>query len=112
MERYTLSYGQGTEDYSLATGSFVHKRIILAVKRVELASDRTSYIVLRGCWCVIIVLNAHALTKGKSDDSNGGLYEELEQVFDQFPKYSMKILLGDISAKLGREVLLKVNDLE
>jgi hypothetical protein len=30
-------------------------------------------------------------------------YEELEHVFDKYPKYHMKILLGDINAKIGRE---------
>ena len=44
-----------------------------------------SYIVLRGRWCNIIVLNVNASEK-KSDDSKDGFYEELEQVFDNFPK--------------------------
>ena len=39
---------------------FVHHRIVSAVKRVECVSDRVSYIVLRGRWCNIIVLNVHA----------------------------------------------------
>jgi hypothetical protein len=30
-------------------------------------------------------------------------YEELECVFDKFPKYHMKILLGDFNVKVGRE---------
>jgi len=30
-------------------------------------------------------------------------YEELEQVFNQFPKHHMTILLGDFNAKVGRE---------
>jgi hypothetical protein len=30
------------------------------VKRVELVSDRMSYINLKGRWCDIIVLNVHA----------------------------------------------------
>jgi hypothetical protein len=34
-------------------------------------------------------------------------YEEPEQVFDKFPKYHMKILLGDFSAKVGREDVFK-----
>ena len=38
---------------------FVHQRIASAVKRVEFVSDRVSYIVLRGRWCNIIVLNVH-----------------------------------------------------
>jgi hypothetical protein len=29
-------------------------------------------------------------------------YEELEQVFDQFRGYRIKILLGDFNAKVGR----------
>jgi endonuclease/exonuclease/phosphatase family metal-dependent hydrolase len=34
-------------------------------------------------------------------------YEELERVFDKFPKYHMKILLGDFSAKVGTEDIFK-----
>jgi hypothetical protein len=34
-------------------------------------------------------------------------YEELERVFDKFPKSHMKILLGDFSAKVGREDIFK-----
>jgi len=34
-------------------------------------------------------------------------YEELEQVFDHFPKFHMKILLGDINPKVGRENIFK-----
>jgi hypothetical protein len=46
----------------------VHKRIISAVKRVEFVSDTMSYIILRGCWCHIIVLNVYAPTDDKNDD--------------------------------------------
>jgi hypothetical protein len=33
---------------------------------------------------------------------------ELECVFDKSSKYHMKILLGDFSSKVGREIILKV----
>jgi hypothetical protein len=71
------------------------------VKRVEFVSDRMSYIILRGRWCNIIVLNVHAPTANKTDDIKGRFNEELEQVFNKFPKYHMNILLGDFNAKLG-----------
>ena len=66
-----------------------------------------SYIVVRGRWCNIIVLNVHAPSEDKSDDSKDSFYEELEQVFDHFPRYRMKILLGDLNAKVGRENIFK-----
>ena len=66
-----------------------------------------SYIVLRDRWCNIIVLNVHAPSEEKSDSSKDSFYEELEQVFHHFPKYNMKILLGDFNAKVGRENIFK-----
>jgi hypothetical protein len=63
---------------------------------------------MRGHWCNIIVLNAHAPTEQKSGNSKDSFYEELEQVFNHFPKYHMKIMLGDFKAKLGREDTFKL----
>jgi hypothetical protein len=45
--------------------------------------------------------------KGKDDDIKESFYEELEQVFDQFSRYHMKILLGDFVAKVGKEDIRK-----
>jgi exonuclease III len=66
-----------------------------------------SYIILRGRWCHIIVLNVHAPTEDTTDDVKDSFYEELERVFDKFRKYRMKILLGDFNAKVGREDIFK-----
>jgi hypothetical protein len=84
--RVHIFYGKGNENHELGTGFFLHKRIISAVKRVEFVSDRMSYIILRGCWCRIIVLNVHAATEEKSDDVKSSSYDELESVFDKFCK--------------------------
>ena len=72
-----------------------------AVKGVEFVNDRMSYIVLRGRWFNIIALNVHASSEEKSDNSKDSFYEELEKGFDHFPKYDMKILLGNFKAKVG-----------
>ena len=66
-----------------------------------------SYIVLRFRWCNIIILNVHAPNEEKSDNSKDSSYEELEKVFDDFPKYDIKILLGDFNAKVGRRTIFK-----
>jgi hypothetical protein len=62
-----------------------------------------SYITKRGGWCHMFVLNVHAATENKIDDVKDKFCEELEHVFDIFPKYHTKILLVDFSAKVGRE---------
>jgi hypothetical protein len=65
-----------------------------------------SYIKLRGRWCHIIVLNIHVTTEDKIDDVKDSSYEELDHVFTKFPKYHIKILLGDVNAKVGKEDIL------
>jgi exonuclease III len=65
-----------------------------------------SYIILRGRWCHIIVLNVHDPTEDETDDVKDSFYEKLESVFDKLSKYHMKILLGDFNAKVRREDVL------
>ena len=91
----------------MGTGYFVQHRIVSAFKRVEFVSDRMLYVVLRGHWYNIIVFIVHAPSEEKSDDSKDSFCEELEQVVYHFPKYLMKILLGEFNAKVGREDIFK-----
>jgi endonuclease/exonuclease/phosphatase family metal-dependent hydrolase len=49
----------------------------------------------------------NAPNEDKDDDIKDSFYKEEERVFDQFPRYHMKILLGDFNAKVGREDIFK-----
>jgi hypothetical protein len=66
-----------------------------------------SYIILRGRWCNIIVLNVHAPCEDKGDDVKDSFCEEIGHGFYQFPRYDMKMLLGDLNAKVSRENIFK-----
>jgi hypothetical protein len=72
----------------------VHKRIISSVKRVEFVGTRMCYIIRKGPWCHI-VLNVLA-PADKIDDMKDSFYKKLEGVFEKFPTYHMKSMLGDL----------------
>jgi hypothetical protein len=97
----------GKWDQQLGTGFFIHKRIESAVRKVEFISDRMTYIILRGRWCNIIVLNVHAPCQDEGDEEKDSFYEVVGRVFDQCPRHDMKIILGHFSAKVGRENIFK-----
>ena len=46
----------------------------------------------------------HAPSEEKSEEPKDRFYEELEQVFYHFPKYHMKILLGDFNATVEENI--------
>jgi len=66
---YNFFYGKGNKNHQLGKELFVHHRIVSGVKTVAFVSNRVSYIILRGRWCNIIILNVHAPSEKKSDDS-------------------------------------------
>jgi exonuclease III len=100
---YTFFYGKENKNHKLGTGF-----LCIRESYQQLRGLRMSYIILRCRWCHIIVLNVHAPTENKTDDVKDSFYEGLEHVFDKFPKYHMKILIGDFNAKVGREDILKL----
>jgi hypothetical protein len=55
----------------------------------------------------MIVLNVHAPTEDKIDNTKDSVYVELDHVFNKFPKYHTKMLLGDVNGKVGREDIFK-----
>jgi hypothetical protein len=52
-------------------------------------------------------MNVHAPTDDTINDVKDSFYEELERIFDKFPKYHKEILLDDFNAKEGREDIFK-----
>ena len=63
------------------------------MKRIEFVSDRLSYIVLKGRWLHIIVVNVHAPSEEKREEVKDSFYEELEEVFDHFPNITLHIII-------------------
>jgi hypothetical protein len=66
------------------------------------------YIILRGRWCSIIVLNVQCPCKDERDDIQDSFCEELGHVFDRFPRYGVTVLLSVFNAEVGREDIFKL----
>lgn len=55
-------------------------------------------------WFNIILINCYAPTEDKDKETKNDFYKQLEALYDTIPQNMVKIVLGDLNAKIGKEV--------
>jgi hypothetical protein len=73
LNQHECMHSHWFEEHKLEGELSVHRGIMSEVNKVQFVSDRSSYIMLRCCWCET-VLNVHV-------PAEGSFNEELEPVF-------------------------------
>jgi hypothetical protein len=62
--------------------------------------------VLRGLFFNYSLICVHAPTEEKDDDKDN-FYEDLDQIYEECPKRAVKIIIGDLNAKVGQEEIYR-----
>lgn len=90
MNQHVSMHSRWWEKQELGREISVHKGNVSEVNKVEFVSDMSSYIMLRGCQCDI-VLSVLVSTDDKTDGTKGNFNEEPERVLAQFSNQAEKI---------------------
>ncbi|KAK9727614.1 hypothetical protein QE152_g19059 [Popillia japonica] len=96
LDGYTL-FNSGGENRRLGVGFLLRNDFKDKVVDFEPVSER------QGKYRKISLLNVHAPTDDKDPIVKSEFYEELEKVLEKVPKFDIKLVLGDLNAKIGRE---------
>jgi len=51
----------------------------------------------------LTIINCHAPTEEKEEEVKNEFYEDLEQVYCTIPRYSLKVVIGNMNEKLEQE---------
>lgn len=62
---------------------------------------------LRGRYQKITLINVHAPHEENNVEAKEEYYNELDKIYEEIPKYDIKLLLGDTNAKIGKEKLYR-----
>ena len=85
------------------TGFIVNKRIKHLVTDFKAKTLRICKLRVRGLFFNYSLICVHAPTEEKDDDEKDNFYEDLDQIYEECPKRDIKIILGDLNAKIGQE---------
>jgi exonuclease III len=84
-------------------GFVISESILPYVKNFQAINERICYIRIIGRIFDLIVINCYAPTEDKGDDVKENFYEILYRISDITSNYCIKIVLGDLNAKVENE---------
>lgn len=73
------------------------------MKKFEPVNDRICYLTITSKAIDILMVNCYAPTETADRNLKDAFYETLERNFNSIPSHSIKIVLGDMNAQVGRE---------
>lgn len=104
MKSHTiLRSGGESNKHKLGVAFIVDRKIKKKVLDFKPINERICYLRLKTKFFNLSIINAHAETEDKDEITKESFYQILERVFENAPSNDIKIILGDLNAKVGRE---------
>ena len=99
-------YYSGTNEKTgqAGTGFLLMKKIQKCIINFELHNERLCKLRIKGKYNNITLINAYAPTEDKTEETKEQFYDDLQSIVDKVPKSDLIIILGDVNAKLGKEL--------
>ena len=105
LEKGVILYS-GREDgrSEEGVGFYIKKALYGQIEEFEAISSRLARVRLRAKWFKVTLIVAHAPTEVSDDDTKDDWYSALEETLNKVPRHDALVILGDMNAKVGREV--------
>ncbi|XP_039278798.1 craniofacial development protein 2-like [Nilaparvata lugens] len=101
---WTVFFSGSNDGSGMAgTGFLVNRKRKEAVIGFKPVNERISTLRLRSQFFNITLVCVYAPTEDADEEEKERFYEKLEEVVDEIAHHDVKILLGDLNAKIGRE---------
>ncbi|XP_025191734.1 craniofacial development protein 2-like, partial [Melanaphis sacchari] len=102
-----ILYGKCNERRQFGVGFAVHKSLVHTIKEFKVINYRIAILIVKAKFFDIVFLNVHAPTEEKSQEEKEEFYAELEDILSRINNSKIRIILGDMNAKIGKEQFLK-----
>jgi hypothetical protein len=81
------------------------KRIRSNLLEFEAVNERICGFDMKGRFRNLRIIPARAQTEEKEEDETEAFYDNLESAYSRAPRYDILLVIGDFSAKLGKEIV-------
>ncbi|XP_025421560.1 uncharacterized protein LOC112691510 [Sipha flava] len=107
IQETTILYGKCNEQRQFGTGFAVHKSLIPNIREFKDINPRISLLTMKAHFFEITFINVHAPSEDKPQEEKDDFYVNLDLTLNALPQYRIKIVLGDLNAKIGKEAVFR-----
>jgi len=100
---YIIYFSGLVDRHHFRTGFAVHEKLEPYVKEFISVSERIACLKLNTTPLNIMLVCVHAPTEKSKDEVKDEFYNKLDETWDSLRGHLVKLLLGDLNAKYGRE---------
>lgn len=103
----TILCDKCNERRQFGVGFAVHKSLVHTIKEFKVINCRIANLIVKAKFFDIVFINVHAPTEEKSQEEKEAFYAEIEDILSRINNSKIRIILGDMNAKIGKEQFLK-----
>lgn len=103
---YTIYVSGGTK-HEFGTAFFVMGEMQQRVIDWKPRNDRICVLRIKGRFFNYSIINIHCPTNDKSADDKERFYDLVAETYDDCPQHDVKIIIGDMNAKIGKEEIYR-----
>lgn len=103
----TSLYGKCNESRQFGVGFAVNKSLAHTIKEFKVINCRIAILIVKAKFFDTVFINVHAPTEEKSQEEKEEFYAQIEDILSRINNSKIRIILGDMNAKIGTEQFLK-----
>ncbi|PNF31855.1 hypothetical protein B7P43_G08920 [Cryptotermes secundus] len=104
LKKHTICYSgkaEGNKEFGVAF--VIEREFKSAIIDFKPISERICTLRIRTKFFNMTLMNVHAPTEEKEEEVKDYFYQQMEETYDSIPSNDIKVILGDLNAKIGKE---------
>ncbi|XP_024886469.1 craniofacial development protein 2-like [Temnothorax curvispinosus] len=106
---HTILHSGNKDRHEHGVAFLVDRRFKDRILNFTAINERVCVIRLKTKFFNLSIINAHAETEEKDEVTKDNFYSGLEQAFDTIPSNDIKMVIGDLNAKIGKELTIETS---
>jgi endonuclease/exonuclease/phosphatase family metal-dependent hydrolase len=100
---HTILHSGNTRRHEFRVAFVIDQKVKNTIINFKPINERMCILRIKTRFFNVSLLNIHAETEDKDEATKDAFYQQLEQEYDSIPSNDIKIVIGDLNAKIGRD---------